>query len=325
VVNGLVTGEAVGTATITVTTDDGGYTAPCIINVINKPVTSVLLSQNTLTLDVGHTRTLTVSILPPDATIKTVAWSSSNPSVASVTSTGVVEGLSEGTAMVKVSTPDGPQDTCIVTVKKQAPIDPTYPNDKDNVSGKTGINADSFEVKNNMVYLKKELAEAIAKALLGSNTAVVNIEPVFEGDMTSRGVGNVGQVAELTFKVAGEDLLALFAEDIVLIGMTSGNSGKRFTYVDDPAKLADKMFTLLLGGSVYHGEIKSGVIYDLIVCIQDGSEFDLDGAINGEVISSMFFAAESRRGSGGGGGCNAGYAYLALALFGAAPLVLRRK
>jgi len=120
--NGIVTGVAPGTATITVTTVDGGYTDTCTVTV--NPyvppvvhVTGVTLNVDSLTLTVGDEATLTATVAPSNATNKTVYWSTSDASIATV-SNGVVKALKAGTATITVRTADGNfTDTCTVTVK----------------------------------------------------------------------------------------------------------------------------------------------------------------------------------------------------------------
>lgn len=80
-------------------------------------VTSVSLDKNTLTLEEGDTEQLTETVLPTNATDKSVSWSSNNTSVATVSSTGLVTAVSAGSATITVTTNDGGYtDTCAVTV-----------------------------------------------------------------------------------------------------------------------------------------------------------------------------------------------------------------
>ena len=72
----------------------GDIQATCTVTVIKK-VTSITLDKDNLTLLVGNTATLTASVLPDDATDKTVMWDSSNPEVATVEN-GVVKGIGVG-------------------------------------------------------------------------------------------------------------------------------------------------------------------------------------------------------------------------------------
>jgi uncharacterized protein YjdB len=104
--SGLVTAVAAGTAIITVTTQDGGKTAQSTITVV-VPVTSVSVSPTTATINVGATQQLTATVLPANATNKTVSWSSGNTSVATVNSSGLVTAVAAGTAIITVTTQDG--------------------------------------------------------------------------------------------------------------------------------------------------------------------------------------------------------------------------
>lgn len=79
-------------------------------------VTGVSLDQNTASIEIGETLTLTETVSPSNATNKSVSWSSNNTSVATV-SGGVVTAVSAGTATITVTTADGNKtDTCLVTV-----------------------------------------------------------------------------------------------------------------------------------------------------------------------------------------------------------------
>ncbi len=106
---GIVTGVAVGSANITVTTTNGAKTATCAITVIssNIAVTGVSISPASFSVNVNSTQQLTSTISPANATNKTVTWSSNNPEVATVSSTGLVTGVAVGSATITVTTQDG--------------------------------------------------------------------------------------------------------------------------------------------------------------------------------------------------------------------------
>lgn len=114
---GLVSGVNAGTATITVTTEDGGFTATCTVTVTAVyHVTGVSLSPAALALHPGENSSLTATITPSNATNKNVAWSTNNSSVATV-SGGTVSAVSAGTATITVTTEDGGKTaSCTVTV-----------------------------------------------------------------------------------------------------------------------------------------------------------------------------------------------------------------
>ncbi len=81
------------------------------------PVTGVTLNKSTLSLEVGSTETLVATVLPAEALIKLVTWSSSDKSVATVDSEGQVSALKAGKATITVTTVDGNKSAvCEVTV-----------------------------------------------------------------------------------------------------------------------------------------------------------------------------------------------------------------
>ena len=110
---GVVTGEKVGTATITVKTSNG-KTATCKVNVKSAP-TSVTLTPSTAKLSVGGTVTLTKTLTPSNSATS-FKWTSSNTGVATVDSTGKVKAVAKGTATITVATFNGKKATCKITV-----------------------------------------------------------------------------------------------------------------------------------------------------------------------------------------------------------------
>lgn len=122
---GLVTAIKDGKATITVKTNDGGFSAVCEVTVNKKiiPVSEVELNKIELTLDEGKEEKLVVTVKPDDATDKSVVWESSNTAVATVDQEGLVKAVKDGTAKITVKTKDGVEATCDVTVnKKDIPV-----------------------------------------------------------------------------------------------------------------------------------------------------------------------------------------------------------
>ncbi len=117
--SGLITAVTAGTATITVTTQDGAKTATCAVTVSasNVAVTSVSLSPASASLSVGGTQQLTPTILPANATNKSVTYSSGNTAVATVNASGLVTAVANGSATITVTTVNGSKtSTCAITV-----------------------------------------------------------------------------------------------------------------------------------------------------------------------------------------------------------------
>lgn len=116
---GTITGQGEGSATITVTTDDGGKTATCSVTVSDEKVsvTSITLDQSSLSLSVGATSVLTATVSPSNASDTSVNWTSSDTDIATVNSTGRVIGKAEGSVTITASTTDGNKTaSCLVTV-----------------------------------------------------------------------------------------------------------------------------------------------------------------------------------------------------------------
>ena len=117
--DGTVTAVSPGWATIVVTTDDGNIQAQCNVTVKAKvyPVTGVSLNESAISMVVGDTWALVATVAPENATNKSVSWSSSNTSVATVSSSGVVTAKAAGNATITVTTDDGNKTaTCSVAV-----------------------------------------------------------------------------------------------------------------------------------------------------------------------------------------------------------------
>ena len=124
---GRVYGVSKGTAVITATTADGKFSAACTVTVKYIPVSGLNLNKNTMNLPVGGTDVLTPTVLPANATNKTVSFNSGNINVATVDEYGRIKAISAGTASITVTTADvnaaGAQITknCTVTVQEAPP------------------------------------------------------------------------------------------------------------------------------------------------------------------------------------------------------------
>ena len=81
------------------------------------PVESIALSPSSFTLNVPDTQQITASILPENATNKTLTWSSSNPSNLSVDENGLVTAVASGSATITATSENGISATCSATSK----------------------------------------------------------------------------------------------------------------------------------------------------------------------------------------------------------------
>ncbi len=116
--DGVVTAVKAGTATITAKAGD--KTATCTVTVKDKVVAveKVTLDKTSAELTVGDTTTLKATVTPDNATDKTVTWTSSDETIATVKD-GVVTAVKAGTATITAKAGDKTA-TCAVTVKAKA-------------------------------------------------------------------------------------------------------------------------------------------------------------------------------------------------------------
>lgn len=124
--NGLVTGVAAGIVTITATTADGGFTATATINVAK--VTSVSFDVVSMSIPRATSVAMTANVAPIEAANKTVNWTSTSTSVATVSAQGLIVAVSAGTSTIRATTVDGSFTTTLsLTVTAQTiPVDGAY-------------------------------------------------------------------------------------------------------------------------------------------------------------------------------------------------------
>ncbi|MDR1764039.1 MAG: Ig-like domain-containing protein [Dysgonamonadaceae bacterium] len=165
--DGTVTAVAAGTATITVTTEDGGYTATCTITVnqATVDVTGVTLDKTSISIMNHSTAQLTATVLPDNADNKSVIWSTSDASIATVSSTGLVTAVGEGEATITVTTVSGFYTaTCAVTVTHD-----------------TGLDAISSEVKvyvqDGNLYVESPVVEKVSVYSISGTMLYTAVKP----------------------------------------------------------------------------------------------------------------------------------------------------
>ena len=118
--DGVVTGIKAGTAKITVATADGTIKAESTVTVRieSKAVTSINISQSETPLNVGASRTLSLSYKPSAPSITGAVWTSSDETIARVEPNGKVNAIAAGTAVITACSVSGNYTaTYIVTVK----------------------------------------------------------------------------------------------------------------------------------------------------------------------------------------------------------------
>lgn len=122
---GYVTGVGIGSAWVVLAVaKDDALTLKDSVNVtVNKhPVESVTITPDKASMFKKKTVTLTAVVMPENATFKTVAWTSSDNSIATIDDKGVVTALTAGVVTI-TATADGKSGTCTITVENVDDID----------------------------------------------------------------------------------------------------------------------------------------------------------------------------------------------------------
>lgn len=181
---GKVTAVANGTAVITVSTVDGGYTAQCTVTVSEDTpevvaVENVKLDRSSLTLDVGETEQLTATVTPENAANKSVRWRSNDENVVSVDANGKLTAIDSGIATVTVTTEEGnftalckvtvvdPDDTTTDTETKPDGSTVTTVEDVNGSSSTTTVD------KNGVSTTTVALSETIVEQAARNDAAVI--------------------------------------------------------------------------------------------------------------------------------------------------------
>ena len=193
--NGVITALKEGKATITVKSIDGYKSSSAEITVVKESpivhVSSVSLNETSLNLLTGDRATLTATVLPTNATDKTISWSSSDENVATVKN-GKVTAISAGQATITATTKDGGLTaSCIVSVaQKIVPVN--------------GVSLNYSELELNV----GDSEDLIAKVL---PTNATNKEVIWS--TTDEEVANVNDNGKVTALKVGETMITVTTVD----------------------------------------------------------------------------------------------------------------
>lgn len=117
--DGVLTANEAGIVYITAKSVDGGYSKDCRVSIKDKDIQiqSISINPTEYSLKVGEELQLSAIIIPQNATNQELVWSSSNPSIATVSAEGKVMAISEGDAIVYAKSCDGSGVEATTTIK----------------------------------------------------------------------------------------------------------------------------------------------------------------------------------------------------------------
>ncbi len=276
--DGVVTAKSEGTATITAAC--GSAKAECVVTVLPPiPATGVTLDKTALKLYEGDAAKLTATVEPENTTDKTIVWTSSDKTIASVKD-GTVTAVKAGTATITAACGEA-KATCAVTVK--APVAPAQ---KDGVY--------QIGTADELVWFAKQVNGG-STAISGVLTAEIDLNGF---DWTP--IGSSAKKFSGSFDGAGHTIKNM------TIDYQTAKSGERlylglFGYAEGTKDNRAAIKNLTVQGSVNAGSefsVYSGNVAGVVAC---GSYVDVSG-----VISRVNVTVDAKVGSACGVGGLAG-------------------
>ena len=276
--NGVVTAKSEGTATITAAC--GSAKAECAVTVLSPiPATGVTLDKTALKLYEGDAAKLTATVEPENTTDKTIVWTSSDKTIATVKD-GTVTAVKAGTATITAACGEA-KATCAVTVK--APVAPAQ---KDGVY--------QIGTADELVWFAKQVNGG-STAISGVLTAEIDLNGF---DWTP--IGSSAKKFSGSFDGAGHTIKNL------TIDYQTAKSGERlylglFGYAEGTKDNRAAIKNLTVQGSVNAASefsVYSGNVAGVVAC---GSYVDVSG-----VISRVNVTVDAKVGSACGVGGLAG-------------------
>ena len=255
--DGVITAKSEGTATITAAC--GSAKAECVVTVLSPiPATGVTLDKTALKLYEGDAAKLTAMVKPEDTTDKTIVWTSSDKTIATVKD-GAVTAVKAGTATITAACGEA-KATCAVTVK--APVAPAQ---KDGVY--------QIGTADELVWF--------AKQVNGGSTAISGVL-MAEIDLNGFDWTPIGSSAK---KFSGSFDGAGYAIKNLTIDYQTAKSGERlylglFGYAEGTKDNRAAIKNLTVQGSVNAGSefsVYSGNVAGVVAC---GSYVDVSGVIS---------------------------------------------
>ena len=276
--DGVVTAKSEGTATITAAC--GSAKAECVVTVLPPiPATGVTLDKTALKLYEGDAAKLTATVEPENTTDKTIVWTSSDKTIATVKD-GAVTAVKAGTATITAACGEA-KATCAVTVK--APVAPAQ---KDGVY--------QIGTADELVWFAKQVNGG-STAISGVLTAEIDLNGF---DWTP--IGSSAKKFSGSFDGAGHTIKNL------TIDYQTAKSGERlylglFGYAEGTKDNRAAIKNLTVQGSVNAASefsVYSGNVAGVVAC---GSYVDVSG-----VISRVNVTVDAKVGSACGVGGLAG-------------------
>ena len=207
-----------------------GVTGKVSINVREKYVETVEISDLELDVLLGDERSIDVTVLPNDATYPELTWSSDNPDVVSVSDTGKIVALACGDAVVTATSTNGLNDSVIIKVSE-------IKAEKVDISAPTNILIGESILLYGEFYPSNTTDQQISWSV--NDTSIAQISD--EGLITAKGVGLVTVTATQkdVSAMCSIEILPIDVEDILITTNMEGSISK-----DDTVSFYAEVFPL---------------------------------------------------------------------------------
>ena len=241
---GRVTAKKIGKAKITVTS---GKVSKVISIEVKKeeteeqtiPVTSIEVDEFKEEMKVEETQSITASVLPSDATKSAISYTSSNPSVATISGTGKITALKKGTTTITLSADGVTKELSLTVVVSTAKIEvnttysvlkvgetialggKVYPEEAAQTLTYKALNEQVISVSNKGVVTAKASGSSSVIVSNGDIQTIVTIivnetESVVQTNESSNQTSTIEQESHLltTIKAVTDDIITLQVEEV---------------------------------------------------------------------------------------------------------------
>ncbi len=212
---GILTGKVSGYVKVSARSVSNPDASPASMTIVVNPihVTNVVMSETEVELVINEQKTLTAQVMPLNASCKTVKWETDDPNVVSVSSSGVILGLTKGTANIKARSTErnAIYATCKVTVIDEPIREIIASADTIHFSSTGDMSAITITVN-------PEDAETSAIEWISSNPSVVDIDGLWKNNtqclLVAKGFGEATITARASSGVTCE-VVCVVAKPVV--------------------------------------------------------------------------------------------------------------
>ncbi len=301
--SGLVTAAANGTVTARATANDGsGVAGTLVITISNQvtPVTGITVTgaggASIIAVDNG-TLQLTATVLPANATNKTVTWSLTNGTgQGTISPAGLITAVADGTVTARATANDGTGVYGIIVITIASQATPVTSITVTGAGGLTAITADNGSLQLAAFVLPADASDRSVtwSESDGTGSATIStsgiLKAVSNGTVTARATANDGSgiYGMIIITISGQ------IESVTGITVTSG-SGATAISTDDgtlqlnaavlPANAADKTVTWTIENGTGEARIDAS---GLVTAVMDGTVTARATANDGSGVSGIF-------------------------------------